>query len=438
MESLFELYLKLTGYDIEASTKIIKSIQSLNFDEFIAWQNKNKWDIAKFHYKNNEFYRLKVGKYFPSKWEDLPIMKKTDYQYPLLKMLSRHHNKNNVYVANTSGSSGNPFFFAKNKNAHAMDWAIIKNRYSWHNININSKQARFYGIGLKNDTYLREIVKDKIMNRVRFSVFDLSDKKLEEFLSRLSKTKFKIIYGYTNSLLIFAKYLDNNNYNLSEICPSLEYCITTSEVLRDQDKTTIEKVFSISVLNEYGASEVGIIAFDNEYKKWELSEEILYYEIINQNKNVSGINEGNIILTDLDNLAMPFIRYDIGDIGIISSARSKLNNRILKKLLGRENDNIILPSGKISPGLTFYYISRAILESENGVVKEFIVRQIKPDLFYYDIVSNSKLDKKIISQIQIEMDKYLEPGLKFKIFYVEFISRPKTGKIKHFYSELKN
>ena len=135
---------------------------------------------------------------------------------------------------------------------------------------------------------------------------------------------------------------------------------------------------------------------------------------------------------------MPFIRYNVGDIGIISSERSKHNNRILKKLLGRENDNIILPSGKISPGLTFYYISRAILESKSGVVKEFIIRQIKLDLFYYDIVSNSKLNKKIMNQIQNEMDRYLEPGLRFKIFYVEFISRPKTGKIKHFYSEIKN
>ena len=68
--------------------------------------------------------------------------------------------------------------------------------------------------------------------------------------------------------------------------------------------------------------------------------------------------EGNIVVTDLDNLAIPFIRYDTGDIGIINKSSTLDNkNKILEKLIGRENNNIILPSGKISPGLSFYYVS---------------------------------------------------------------------------------
>ena len=62
-------------------------------------------------------------------------------------------------------------FFAKNKEAHAMDWALIKDRNNWHNLQLNSKQARFYGISYEVLPYLKEKIKDLIMNRIRFPCF---------------------------------------------------------------------------------------------------------------------------------------------------------------------------------------------------------------------------------------------------------------------------
>ena len=35
-----------------------------------------------------------------------------------------------------------------------------------------------------------------------------------------------------------------------------------------------------------------------------------------------------------------------------------------------------------------------------------------------------------------KMDIYLEPSLKLKINIVQYIERPKSGKLKHFYSEI--
>ena len=51
----------------------------------------------------------------------------------------------------------------------------------------------------------------------------------------------------------------------------------------------------------------------------------------------------------------PFIRYEIGDVGILDE-KSTLKKPILKKLIGRTSDVALLPSGKKSPGLTFYYV----------------------------------------------------------------------------------
>ena len=100
-----------------------------------------------------------------------------------------------------------------------------------------------------------------------------------------------------------------------------------------------------------------------------------------------------------------------------------------------KNDNILLPSGKISPGLTFYYISRSILESV-GFIEEFIIRQVSLDTFVFEIVTKNKIDKKIFKILKNNMDKYLETGLIVRVKKVDKIKRPKSGKIKHFYCEL--
>ena len=47
------------------------------------------------------------------------MLEKSDYQNKLDSQLSRGYTIENTYVANTSGSSGHPFFFAKNKESHA-------------------------------------------------------------------------------------------------------------------------------------------------------------------------------------------------------------------------------------------------------------------------------------------------------------------------------
>ena len=436
MISLSMLAFQIQGFNISSARSRLKLIQSLSPDDFRDWQKKQKWKIAKYHYLNTDFYRKKIGRNFPDKWEDLPILNKRNYQQGLENVLSNEYKNKKIYISNTSGSSGHPFYFAKNKSAHALDWALIENRYNWHGINLNSKQARFYGMPLEGLNYYKERLKDKIMNRIRFPIFDLSDKNLKRSINTIIKSNVEIVYGYADSLVLVSKYLLKNGLLLKEQCRSLKYCISTAELLTDQKREIVTKGFGVPVINEYGSSETGLIAFENANKELLLSEETLYYEIIGNLNIKSHDSSGNIILTDLDNKAMPFIRYNIGDIGSIRD-KNTLNDKykILDNLLGRENDMILLPSGKKSPGLTFYYISRSILES-SGSLKEFIIRQTSKNTFIFDIVSDNDLSNKEIEKIKDKMDTYLEPGLKIIINRVELIKRSKSGKIKHFFSEV--
>jgi len=207
--------------------------------------------------------------------------------------------------------------------------------------------------------------------------------------------------------------------------------------LTDEDRDILSKAFGVSDVNEYGVSEVGaIIAFESRESNWLLNRETIFLEIVDSNHSLlSDGKVGDIIVTDLNNKAMPFIRYKVGDLGIIKKGIVVDSYKILDSIQGRTNDNIRLPSGKISPGLTFYYISRSILES-SGVLKEFIIRQVELDTFIFDVVSDKPLNNWEVKDIEDKMSTYLEPGLKLRINRVAKINRPPSGKIKHFYSEL--
>jgi phenylacetate-CoA ligase len=432
MNWIFKLTLTLSGFPIKKAQKEFISIHRISTSQR-AFYNFN------FHISNNLFYSTFFNLKNVNKvenWNDIPIIKKKDFQKNIDEIITKGVKKSELHVHNTSGSTGTPFYFAKDKFCHAMNWAVIDCHLLKHGINIGaSKQARFYGIPLSGIKYYKERLKDFLANRVRFPVFDLSDEKLSSVLNEFGKKKFEYINGYTSSLVIFAKFLIDRNIILKEICPSLRVVFPTSEVVDDIDRNIMERGFGVSVRNEYGAAELDILAFEDEDGDFVLNEETLFIEILDDNNRpVEAGVEGKVIVTSLYNKAMPFIRYELGDRAILSS-KIKNGKRVLDKVVGRTNDIIKLPSGKISPGLTFYYISKKLLES-GGRIKEFVIIQKSLNTFLFKYLANEELSETEKTEIQKAMDLYLEPGLICEFLQCDQIERTKAGKLKHFFSEI--
>ena len=431
--SFLELSLKLKGFPHREAERELSKLKNLSHSDFRSWHENKRWEIVKYHFDNNEFYRSRFGDKLPERWEDIPLLVKTDYQKSGYNVISKTFDKKEVYSGYTSGSSGHPFNYYKDKFAHAMTWALIKDRYTNFGLTLDSKQARFYGIPLEKKDYYIEKTKDYLSNRVRFPVFDLSDEMLGNFLEKFRQEKFDYVYGYTNSIVLFARYLIRENVILKNVCPGLKICICTSENCTEEDKNIIEKAFGVRAVNEYGTSEVDLIAFETESGKWLLSNENIYIEVIGEDgKQITEGGEGRILLTALHNKAMPFIRYEIGDKAVIAPGKNEIE---LKRILGGVNDIVILPSGKKSSGVSFYFITRSIMEKIDSL-KEFIIRQVALDKFVFDVVSDEEISDSDKKMIQKNLDMYLETGLSFEINRVDKIKRTKAGKMKHFYSEL--
>lgn len=436
MLNWFSLSLQLNRFPINKAQKVLRETQQIPEAEYGHYVERKKEEIVRYHLKNNVFYKNFFGKKKFSLWEEVPIMQKGHFQRPLQERLSKDFSSKKVYTSKTSGSSGHPFIFAKDRFCHALTWAEFIDRYQWFGIDLNkSVQARFYGIPLDKIGYFRERLKDRFGFRYRFPIFNLNEAKMEEFLNDFRNKQFDYINGYTSSIVLFAKFLQKKKLKLKEICPSLKLCIVTSEMFFEEDKKLLETQFGVPTVNEYGASEIGLLAFENLKNEWIFSSETTFVEIVDkQGKAIPNGEKGRIILTSLYNKAHPFIRYDIGDTGILS-VESTAKKPILQELLGRTNDVAILPSGKVVPGLTFYYITKNIIEND-GLVKEFIVQQINPNRFKIIYVSEEKLIPEKLNQIKKAMDTYLEVGLEIEFQHENILNRSKRGKLKQFESLL--
>lgn len=415
----------------------LNSILSLSDTEFEKNVNQKKKEIVEYHLKFNKSYQEFVEENHFQNWNELPVMTKKEFQKPLAERLSKGFTPKNVYVNKTSGSSGDPFIFAKDTFCHALTWVNIINRFGWFGIDFNSSlQARFYGIPLDFIGNKKERIKDLLSNRYRFTIFDLSDTILEKILKKFQNKKFDYINGYTSSIVLFAKFLQMKNIVLTSVCPTLKCCVVTSEMLFEDDKILMEKQFGVPIINEYGASELDLIAFQNIENEWQVNSETLFVEILDEKNNVlPNGKEGRIVITSLYNKAHPFIRYDIGDIGILDE-KSTFKKPILKKLIGRTNDIAMLPSGKKSPGLTFYYVTKSIIE-DDGNVKEFVIKQTKIDTFDIEYVSELELTEIQIKNIEKAITTYLESGLTFSFSRKEKLERSTSGKLKQFVSMVK-
>jgi phenylacetate-CoA ligase len=438
---LFDLSLKLAGFPMKEAQKLLAEIRNVSAEDYQAFMEQKKWEIVNYHLKNNSSYQKRVGTITLKSWNDLPVMTKSEFQKPLSERLSYGFSVKDVYVNKTSGSSGHPFVFAKDTFSHAMTWANNTDKFGRFGIDFNaSYQARFYGIPLDFIGNRKERFKDFLSNRFRFSIFDLSDTVLEGFLNEFRKRKFDYINGYTSSIVLFAQFLQQKKIVLTTICPTLKVCVVTSEMLFEDDKILLEKQLGVPIVNEYGASELDLIAFQSrsiaEESEWQVNSETLYVEILDdQNQPLPYGKEGKIVVTSLYNKAHPFIRYEIGDIGILDE-KSTIKKPILKKLIGRTNDIALLPSGKKSPGLTFYYITKSII-ADNGLVKEFVIKQTKIDVFEIEYVSLEPLDEMQMQKIKQAISEYLEPNLTVIFDRKDFLQRSKSGKLKQFVSLVK-
>jgi phenylacetate-coenzyme A ligase PaaK-like adenylate-forming protein len=259
----------------------------------------------------------------------------------------------------TGGSSAVPLHFFMNDDSVHRRMAAWHRGYGWAGAGPGTSQWYFWGIPL-GDRPLRASIKDRLYHRIYnrrvINSFDYSDERVPALAAQLRASAPDVIVAYVNPLYEFARALDER-----DIKPySPRAILVGAEKLHAFQRVLISRVFRAPVFETYGSREFMLIGAECEqHSGFHTMAEHLIVEVVDAAGRpcAEGV-EGNILVTDLFNYGMPFIRYRIGDRGRMSSAPCACGRSLprLTAVSGRKLDVIRTRDRKMVPGEFFRHL----------------------------------------------------------------------------------
>lgn len=333
-----------------------------------------------------------------------------------------------LYAKATGGSSGVPVQFDLNIDSDARRTAAWHRGYGWAGAEPGTKQFYLWGVALgERPRWLRwkDSLYQRFHRRLYANSFELSEAAVPRLLERLNRYQPDAIVAYTNPLYYFAKALDERG--LTPYSP--RSIVVGAEKLHPFQRTLIEKVFRAPVFESYGSREVMLIGSEcDRHEGLHLTSEVLLVEILNDDgTSTPPGEEGNVVITDLHNYGMPFIRYANGDRALAGWETCSCGRGLplLRRVVGRRLDVLHTPDGRRLPGEFFPHLLKDFPE-----VQRFQVIQERPDCVELRVVLKDGWKANHHEVVQQEACKLLGPQVRLEIAAVDDIPLTPAGKLR--------
>jgi phenylacetate-CoA ligase len=348
---LFPAYDRLKSHHIYPKYKYLLNTQyfsRVELDKLINHKLEHllKWSLETVPFYANYFETHNINSFdkfdYKKHLKLLPIINKSTIIENPDQFTTSELKKLKIKRAWTSGSSGKQLGFIKDSNTIGWAWASMYRHYNWAGVKMGEKEVLLWGRFDKNaKPGFKNKVSEKIKRRIKLNAYLMSEEKMSEYAKFIAKYKPSVLRGYASALYSFANYCKNNGVYF----PSLKAISSTSDQLTDNMKSFIQDVFGIKVYNQYACGEVLGGAYEcDQGEGLHIIEEHNLIEVDAPEGEV-----GDIVVTDLDNYAMPFLRYKNGDRGIIDSQACSCGrvHRRIKKVVGRTEEFITTDDNRI-------------------------------------------------------------------------------------------
>jgi len=326
----------------------------------------------------------------------------------------------------TGGTTGSILYKRNDANSRSSVWGSYSRFYDWMGIESNAKILSYWG-GHVMPHSKREIIKAKVSNIIKnnigFDAYDTRDEILEKIANSLSRKKVQLIRSYPQALYSLALKFKKKGWNFK-----VKAIMTTSEPVMPQHRDVFREVFGAETFDQYGCGEIGGLAYEcPEHNGLHITEERVYVE---QNDNKE------LIITDLDNFAMPFIRYWNADQAEFSEEDCACGrkSKLIKSVMGRTCDYLIGIDGQSLHWAFFWHL---LFDTEIAIKRNFVKFQIvqkAPDYLIFRTVSDPIPDPE--KELLREKIRRKMGDMKVDFILEEDIENTKAGKFRPVINEL--
>jgi phenylacetate-CoA ligase len=439
--SIRELILQIKGKDVKKEYQEIKRIYNLN--DLLKFQQRYLENLILHSYKHIPYYQnifdkidiIKNGKVNLSKFHEIPILTKDLLRKHQKELISKDYLKRKWYYNFSGGSTGEPTMFIQDN--YYQKWYTASNKYYYQDmLNINEHNVKKILLwGSPQDLFKGSIsFKNKMINWLTNTLilnsFKMTEIDMKSYIKSINTYRPDLIRGYAGSLYELANFSEKNKLKLHK--PKI--LVSSAETLTSDMRTKIETVFGTKLYDFYGSRETSSIAGECKDGLLHIFSFNNYIELIDQNNNPPiEDQEGRIIITTLHNFSMPLIRYEVGDMAVLSPTVCSCGNYLpcFKKISGRLEEQFIKKDGTIVIGYFFVHLL-GVLQNK-GFLKKFQV--IQED--FNKIKIRAILVKNLPESEKNEIEKKIQVamGADCKIVWDFVENIPKTNSGKYLYTQ---
>ncbi len=389
--------------------------QYLSQENLRKFQEKRLRYIIDFAYRNTSFYKEKFRKanltpHDIQTLEDLPKIPVTTKKE--IKAVFPHgivapgYTEENCIVESTSGTSGDILKILYNPETYDHTTAVSLRNYLAHGV----RPWHRFCVMCRDPVELQRASKGLFK-----AIGILESRPEEELVEDLRIHRPHVIGGHPSLMAALAKIAEEKKVDIS---PKL--ILIGGEMAYPFSRAYVERIFKCPTINKYGAYEAGSIAWEcREHKKMHIDADTVITEFLKGGEPVSPGERGEIVITNLWNEAMPFIRYRLDDVGSASDEICQCGRTfpLIKELEGKSDDFIVLPSGELVPStrvVPFFFMVPQIGEFkiiQDG--KTHITLRIIPEEGFTE-----EMGEKVLKGVQNVLGDTVEVELE-KVEYIE-------------------
>lgn len=367
-------------------------------------------------------------------WGDLPcipVLTKDDIRLHRDRMVARNIARESLRPKKTSGSTGVSLEFYVDEPSLQWKRACAIRHDRWTGWDMGERIAAVWGNPVYKKSvrgYLRNFLLDR---HLYLDTLKMDEREMLKFYRRLKRKRPTLLFGHAHSLYLFARFLGSRG--LADI--RFKGIISTAMTLHDFERREIENVFGCRVTNRYGCEEVSLIACEcREHSGLHLNLDTLIVELIRDGNPVPAGGTGAIVVTDLSNAGMPFIRYEVGDAGIPSDrvCECGCTYPMMESLEGRIADYIVTPEGDYISGISLTENFAMLLSG----VKQLQIVQERVDHLTFRIVRAEDFNGGCLKDMERLVALRFGRKMSYAVEFVDSIQQERSGKYRFCISKL--
>jgi phenylacetate-coenzyme A ligase PaaK-like adenylate-forming protein len=362
----------------------------------------------------------------------LPILTKQDIREHYDELKAESLRDQLLYKA-TGGSTGEPLRFGLTRESNDRRTAVMWRGYGWAGARMGRRTLFLWSGAVGAPTPLHRL-KDRLYNaafaRCMLNTFRMTEANLAEYADAIDAYRPDVIVGYVGPLMQLAQWLLATGRRVFRP----QSILGAAEALHEFQRRIIEQAFGAPAFNTYGCREFMLIASECEQRDGlHVNADHLVVELHQPTQAADGAHTGNLLVTDLFNYGMPFVRYLNGDMATGESSPCCCGRALprLRRVEGRQLDAIRTSAGHLLPGEFFPHM----LKDVRGL-KSYQVVQTSLDRLDLSLVRGDGFDEQSLAYIRNEVSKVLGDSIALHCHFVEDIPLTPSGKRRVTVSEL--